>query len=351
MKKLNEGEKKSPLALIICHPQLVPSKKNLSLVHSKKRECKTEHDVARALIGLGYRVKFCGLQKSLRPLRKSVEAERPEIVFNLCEELLGQANLEALVVRYLELSGLRFTGCGFLGLLLCRQKSVTQWTLQSLGFSVPKFIVGKNLSELEVQKDKAKLPAIVKYAAEDGSLSIGQSSYVGSWAQARKRIQKLKDLNFGRTDGRLMVEEFIEGREFHVTVIKAKRRLLVFRPIETVFARARHPQATISTQRVKWDLGFRRKKKIFLRPLQKSEIALEQRLKRYCAKVFQALELTGYARMDLRLDPDGNLFVIDVNPNPDVARGHEMSENLRLSGFKYREMISLLVESATSVGR
>jgi D-alanine-D-alanine ligase len=277
--------------------------------------------------------------------------ERPEIVFNLCEELFGQANLEALVVRYLELSGLRFTGCGFFGLLLCRQKSVTQWALQSQGFAVPKFIVGKNLSELEAQKHKVKLPAIVKYAAEDGSLSIGQSSYVGSWAQARKRIRKLKELNFGRTDGRLMIEEFIEGREFHVTVVQTKKRLQVFRPIETVFVRARHPRATISTHRVKWDLGYRRRKKIFLRPLAKTEKKLEGKLKRYCARVFHALELTGYARMDLRLDPCGNLYVIDVNPNPDVARGHEMSENLRLSGFNYREMIALLVESATSVGR
>ena len=118
----------------------------------------------------------------------------------------------------------------------------------------------------------------------------------------------------------------------------------VFQPIETVFTRAKKPSETIATEKMKWDLKLRRKKKVVLRSLSlDAEPWLYKQLHTLTRKVYKALSMKGFARIDVRVDEYGRCFVIDVNPNPDLGQGFETAEILRASGYNYTDMIELAV--------
>src|SRR5690606_689424 len=111
----------------------------------------------------------------------------------------------------------------------------------------------------------------------------------------------------------ILVEEFVSGREFCVGVFWSRGKYLVMEPAETVFTRARSDAERIITENLKWNLKLRKKKRIVMRAV--SDQKLKQKIIKVAESACRALGIDGYARLDLRLDSDGNPLVIDVNPN------------------------------------
>lgn len=333
--------------LLVCHPHLIPPTKGLSArsarTNSYGASWKTEYDVSRALHKLGHTVEFCGIQESFEPLRNLAKQKKFDVAFNLLEEFAGQASFEALLVQELQDLKIPYTGCGFRPLLACRQKVTCKWLLKHQNILTPNFALVRDLRKTKSAFRKIFFPAIVKPADEDASLGIRKSSLVKNRQQAKRELSRLRQIY----SGKILMERFISGREFHVTVMRSSTRVLAFRPIETVFLRAKGFADTIATENAKWNLQYRRKNKIVIRPLGISEKKLEQKLRAEARKAVMALGIDGYARLDFRMDSKGRLFVIDVNPNPDVGQGYEMAENLRVSGISYLNMIEMLLKQAT----
>lgn len=326
--------------LIACHPDFLPPK-SATYKASHKAVWKTEYDVKRALTKLGHSVEYGPISTSLEAFDKYFKEYQPDLVFNLLEEFNGETDLEFHIVNYLEKQNIPYSGCGWEGLLLARRKAASKYILKHKKLLTPNFNIIYDVRRSKTKLRKVFFPAIVKYANEDASLGINKSSLVKDYTQAIKQIKKMNDIK----NAPILVERFIEGREFHMAVFSGSgKNVQVFKPIETVFTRAKKLSETIATEQIKWNLKLRRKKKVVLRPIKtEKEAWLEKELIKVAKKAYKALYLKGFARFDVRVDQKNRIYIIDVNPNPDLGQGFETDEILRSSGYSYTELINMAI--------
>jgi D-alanine-D-alanine ligase len=139
-----------------------------------------------------------------------------------------------------------------------------------------------------------------------------------------------------------LIESYIEGRELYVGVLGNDR--LTALPIwELSFEKMPEASRKIATERLKWSLTYQKKHGIVSGPAKELADPLAQRIQKLCKRVYSVLCLSGYARIDLRLTPDGEVYVIEANPNPQIARGEDFAESARLAGLEYGTLLSRIV--------
>jgi len=260
----------------------------------------------------------------------------PKLVFNLTEWFDGDRRLDAAIAALLEILQLRYTGSGPHGLQLCRDKALSKQIVGQLGIAVPRYFT--SIGRLPVRLSEWPSRLLVKPQFGDGSDAIGKVSLVATADELRRRIHAL----CRRGSGPVICEEFIPGRDIYVPLIGNPARVLP--PIEMVIG-SKHPAAPhFATYRIKtddryagrWRISYRRA--VLGRPLL-AAIAAASR------KIFHALELRDYARLDFRLTPDGRLFFIEANPNPDLSP-HTFGRNTCLAGIDHAGLILDIVAAA-----
>src|SRR5579864_5405942 len=294
-------------ALVVVHASLVPPE-NLE-GHSEKEieEWRTEYDVTTTLRKSGHDVRVTGVLDSLTELRSAIADWKPDVVFNLLEEFNGIVTYDQHVVAFLELMRQPYTGCNPRGLLLSRDKSLCKQLLAFHRIPTPQFALFRRGARSHVPR-KLRFPLFVKSTVEDASLGIAQASVVEDAAKLKERIEFVHQ----QVGSDALVEEYIEGRELYVGVLGNERltRLPVW---EMVFGSLPESLAAIATRKVKWDKQYQQKYSITTRAaedLPPAELALLDKLSR---RIYRALGLSGYARMDFRVRPDGQVYVLEAN--------------------------------------
>ncbi len=144
------------------------------------------------------------------------------------------------------------------------------------------------------------------------------------------------------TETDALVESYIEGRELYVGVI-GNRQLKVFPIWEMVFENARPGDPVIATSRVKWDTAHQKKLGVKTHKAKGLSPEVENKIIRTCKRVYKALSLSGYARIDLRLREDGQVFVIEANPNPNLSFGEDFAESAESIGIGYEELLQKII--------
>jgi D-alanine-D-alanine ligase len=139
-----------------------------------------------------------------------------------------------------------------------------------------------------------------------------------------------------------IVEHYVDGRELYVGVV-GNRRLQTFPVWEMVFSKMPDDLARIATARVKWDPEYQKKHGIDTRAAKDLSPATQQRISNICKRVFRALNMSGYARMDLRLRPDGRVSVLEANANPNLEYGEDFAESAELAGVKYESLLQRII--------
>jgi D-alanine-D-alanine ligase len=300
-------------------------------------KCQTEYDVKKALISLGHEVQVVGVHDDLGPIRKLIEQWQPHIVFNLLEDFAGNSAFDYYVVSYLEMLGMPYTGCNPRGLLLARDKALSKKILSYHHIDVPDFMVfpyRRRVGRLR----KLAFPMIVKSLIEEGSVGIAQASHVENEKELRERVAMLQE----KTRGDVIAEQYIHGREFYVTVV-GNQRLEVLPIRELVFDKVDEHLPKMATYKVKWDADYRERwgiHYVFARPL---PAGVAERITRLCKRIYRVLDLDGYARIDLRLTPEGDLYVLEANPNPAMASNDECAFSAEKAGMSYPEFIQRVV--------
>jgi D-alanine-D-alanine ligase len=327
--------------LMLVHHQLVPPEKPpaADVVHAIWR---TEYDVAQAIVGLGHELKIVGVEGELKVIREVVEYWKPHLVFNLLEEFDGIAVYDQNVVSYLELLKLPYTGCNPQGLILSRNKALAKKILAFHRIPVPKFVtypIGKK----RIGLPKFGFPMIVKSLTEEASLGISQASVVYTHEKLRERVRFVHQAV--ETDA--MVEQFIEGRELYVGVL-GNFRIQLFPIWELKFSEPDSLQHNIATAKVKWDPKYQKKHNITSGKAEALGSELETKIFSLCKRTYQVLGLSGYARIDLRLDARGIPFILEANPNPDISRQEDFSQAAKVGGLKYEELISKIISLGLS---
>ena len=298
---------------------------------------RTEHDVLRTLSELGHDVHLLGVGGELNPIRRAVREYKPEVSFNLLERFGEVVHWDQNVVAYLELQQMKYTGCSARGLLLGRDKALTKKLLSFHRIGVADFAIAARNRRFRRPKRLA-FPLFVKPLALDASIGISQASVVESEEKLAERIAFVHE-SVG-TDA--LVERYIEGRELYVGIL-GNHRLTALPIWELSFERMPEDARKIATERLKWSLSYQRRHGIASGPARDLPPALEARIQRLCKRVYGILYLNGYARIDLRLTESGEVYVIEANPNPQIARGEDFAESARAVGIEYGPLLQRIV--------
>jgi D-alanine-D-alanine ligase len=308
----------------------------------KHDEPEMEYQIADALRARGHEVVLVGVRNDLQYLVQCLEEIRPDLVFNAVEAFHGNPGLEYMVPGILEAEGYRYTGSPPLALLVSRNKAMSKKVLAYHGIRVPGFVTWRPGETLTIP-DTLRYPLIVKPLQSDASAGIAQASVVQDRAALADRVAMMHE----RFDQPAIAEEFVDGRELYVSIIGNGQDFDILPITEMVFDKRRtRPEERIATQSAKWDEEYRARKgirNVFARPLAR---AARARIKEICRTAFRALWLRDYARLDLRLAPDGHVWVLEANANPFISYGHDMANAAEKAGMDYYEFIQRLVDEA-----
>ncbi len=283
-----------------------------------------------------------GVSDDLMPIRRSVDGWKPHALFNLLMEFQDVGAYQAHVVNYLELLNVRFTGCNALGIQLSRDKALAKKILRFHRVPTASFAVFPRGRGVRVGRG-LRFPLIVKSVEEEASLGISQASVVNDEAKLRERVEFVHD-TVG-TD--VIAEEYIEGRELTVSLI-GNERVSTFPIWELFFDNLPEGTLPIATARVKWNLAYQRKLGVRTGPAKGLTPELESRIVRMAKRVYRSLELSGYARLDLRLTADNEIYVIEANATPDVADDEDFALSARKGGMTYPKLLQRILQLGMS---
>lgn len=330
--------------LVLMHEDLVPPEDISGMSTSEVMPFATEYDVVTAMHWLGHEVIKLGVHDELAPLRRALKEVKPHVVFNLLEEFHGEAVFDQHMVSYLELQRAAYTGCNPRGLVLGRDKALSKKILHYHRIRCPRFAVFPQGRRVR-RPAKLPFPLIVKSLVEEGSTGISEASVVNSDDKLRERVSFIHR-SVG-TDA--IAEEFIDGREVYAGVM-GNHRLTVLPPWELLIGDLRSDAPRIATRRVKFDVEFQAKYNIEIGPANFDD-ALLVRYQAVAKRIYRALGLSGYARIDFRLTPSGELYFLEANPNPDIARGEEFSSAAKATGVEYEALMQKILNLGMAHGR
>ena len=298
---------------------------------------KTEFDVASTLEDIGHDVRKLGVKDDLGLIRQAIDDFQPHIAFNLMEAFHEVGVFDMNVVSYLELLRLPYTGCNPRGMVLSRDKALSKKLMAYHRIRVPDFTVFKRGLAIKRPR-KLKFPVIVKSLTQEASIGISQASVVEDDSKLRERVQFVHE-SIG-TDA--IAERFIDGRELYVGVA-GNERLQVFPIWEINLSKLPDGAHRIATDRVKWNVEYQKKHKIETNAATDLSEILSEQIQRVSKRVYRALEMSGYARMDFRLDAHGNFFVMEANANPQLAFGEDFAESAERAGISYEELLQRIL--------
>tara|TARA_B110000014_G_scaffold264430_1_gene265923 strand:+ start:6579 stop:7601 length:1023 start_codon:yes stop_codon:yes gene_type:complete len=298
---------------------------------------KTEFDVASTLEDIGHDVRKLGVKDDLGLIRQAIDDFQPHIAFNLMEAFHEVGVFDMNVVSYLELLRLPYTGCNPRGMVLSRDKALSKKLMAYHRIRVPEFTVFKRGLAIKRPR-KLKFPVIVKSLTQEASIGISQASVVEDDSKLRERVQFVHE-SIG-TDA--IAERFIDGRELYVGVA-GNERLQVFPIWEINLSKLPDGAHRIATDRVKWNVEYQKKHKIETNAATDLSEILSEQIQRVSKRVYRALEMSGYARMDFRLDAHGNFFVMEANANPQLAFGEDFAESAERAGISYEDLLQRIL--------
>ncbi len=325
--------------LMITHEALVPS--DLALLETSE-ESVTEYHVYATLQNLGHHVRLMGIGDQLTELRDAIRDWRPHVIFNLMEQFAGIVSYDYYVVAFLELMRQRYTGCNPRGLMLSRDKVLAKQVLAWHRIATPAFAYmpfGKRFREPR----RLKFPLFVKSATEDASMGIAQASIVDDMQALRERVEFIHE----QVQSDALVEEYIEGREIYVGVI-GNTQLTTFPAWEMNFGTLADVHAGIATRKVKWDRKYQTKHGITTGLAPDLSPAQTDRLSRVAKRIYRALHMNGFARMDFRMRADGSVFLLEANANPNLTRGEDLAESAETAGVSYDALLMRIVNLGLS---
>ncbi|MCB0272159.1 MAG: ATP-grasp domain-containing protein [Bdellovibrionales bacterium] len=327
--------------LVLVHEDLVPPE-NLTKNVQAKPEWKTEYDIVQALQKLGHEVHVLGVLSDIDKIRGVLFSFKPHIVFNLLEEFDENIHYDQHIVSYLELKKYPYTGCNPRGLTLARDKALSKKILSYHRIKVPKFQVFPKNQKVSKQKT-LNYPMIVKSLVEEASTGISQASVVNNFEDLVSRVQYIHE----KFDTDAIAEQYIKGREFYVGIM-GNKRLQILPVWELKLENIPTSSKKFATERVKWDEKYRKKygiESVLAKGLDPKEI---DRIQSICKKAYKVLGLNGYARIDIRYTSDQEIYIIEANPNPGIAKDDEFPDSAKKLGIGYKSMIAKILSLGLS---
>ncbi|PZR74611.1 MAG: hypothetical protein DLM73_07465 [Chthoniobacterales bacterium] len=310
----------------------------------KTEDWKTEKDVFAALGTLGHTAEHLAIFDDLDLVRQKLENFAPDVIFNLADQFKNNRGFDQNIVSLLEMQGVPFTGCGATGLVLCKHKGISKKILGYHHIHVPNFVViprGQRIARLK----RPKFPLLVKPVKEEASYGISQASFVESDEQFKERVAFIHE----KHDADVIAEEYIEGRELYVALM-GNLRPAVFPIRELVFREVPPNEPRIATYRAKWDEEYRKRWGL-QNQFAELDPALVAQIEQTCRRIYSLLTIEGYARIDLRLTANNEVYFIEANPNPILAADEDFALSAEKAGLGYPQLIDKIIRNGMKTAR
>jgi D-alanine-D-alanine ligase len=329
---------KNPLRIIVLlHESLIPPETLNGVEDKEKQPWRTEYDVITTLKSLGHEVRPVGLHGDLSVIAKALEEFKPHIAFNVLEEFDGYATFDQHVVSYLELMRQPYTGCNPRGLTICHDKALTKKILAYHRIHVPGFHVFPMKAKSVKRPARLKFPLLVKSVTEEGSAGISQASIVTDDEKLAERVAFIHR----QTNSDAIAEQYIEGRELYVAVL-GNQNLQAFAPWELILKNLPDGHANIATGRMKWNKEYQQKIGLVTEAA-KLPPEVKKKVERLSKRIYRLLGLSGYARLDYRMKENGEVYLLEANPNPQIAMNEDFADSAAHSGLAYKPLIQKIV--------
>ena len=304
-----------------------------------KREKEDREEIFEALEKLGHQPFYHVLDGGL-PSLHAVAKCGADLIFNLTEAFAGDDTKEMNVAAYLDLLGLPFTGAGPHATFLAQDKATAKKMFAFHGIRTPYFATAYR-GRIDHAHD-ISFPLIVKPLLEDGSIGIDSESVVSSVKELMERVEYLQN----EFDSPAIIEEYIEGREIYAAILGSYEHAHALPLVELDLSRLPKGTPKIAS----WDVKFEKDTEVH--KLTKSAVAEdldEETVSRLCETAlaaYRAVKLRDYGRIDMRLSPKGDVYVIEANPNPWLSSKHEFAMAAKASGLSYTQLIGEIVDLA-----
>ncbi len=309
-----------------------------------RKDQKDNLDQARMVVdiltGLGFEVNMVAAALDLESLSRQLDMLKPDLVFNLVEEVQGKGAFIHLPLAVLESMDIACTGNGHLAMVMASSKLLAKKIMQAHNILTPQWLPSSGLTG----KNSIQGSHIVKSVWEHGSLGLGGTSVVKEFCPAKitKKINKLKQ----KYGGDWFVEAYIPGRELNVSILETKQGPAVLPVAEIAFEEMPRRLARIVDYRAKWDdesISARATKRQF--EFEAGDDSLLARVKNIALKCWDVFDLSGYARVDFRVDPENIPYVLEINTNPCLSLDSGFMSAAGQAGISPVEVISTIVQA------
>ena len=288
---------------------------------------------------LGHQCFVMAIHDEILTVMHWLQEIRPDVVFNLCESVYGNTCWEMNIPALLDLFRISYTGSSPLTLGLCQDKGKVKDILQSQGILTPRY----KMFDRGVGPVKGNIfPIIVKPLHEDGSLGISKESVVFDNEALSRQIQYVIE----KYHQPALVEEFIDGRELNAGLLESDGKVGVLPISEIDYSEFPEGVPKICGYEAKWmadSIEYQKSKPICPAPL---EWVMKKRVEHIAVKAFKLFGCRDYARVDIRIDRNGKIYVLEVNPNPDISPESGMTRAIKVQGMTYEDFIGALLERA-----
>ena len=292
--------------------------------------------VEEALITLGHEAVRIPFTRDLARFTGSIREKRIEAVFNLCETVDEDPTLAGHPAAVLEVAGIAFTGSPSHAITTTTDKVTAKRLLRAMGLSTPDYMIYPGSGHFNVSC--LRFPVIIKPRFEDASIGIDQESVCTSETELKGAVG-----DFFARFGTLLIEEYIEGREFNVSLF-GYPDLAVLPPAEIDFSRLPGHLHRIVGYRAKWDttsIEYEATPRVFPKNLPAGLAGELAAVARQCAHLFG---LRDYGRVDVRVDDRGRIYVLEVNANPCLTPDAGFASACREADMPYAAMVDGLVQ-------
>ncbi len=295
--------------------------------------------LAKRITKSGIQAYPLNIKDDLQLLIDDIKKNRPDVIFNFVELYKDNSRLEMNFVGLYELLGIPYTGAPPMALANCQNKVFAKRLLNSAGIRTPNFSLIKKRSKS--YHNNLKFPIIVKPAFEDASVGIENESIVQTPKQLKERIEYV--LNYFVQP--VLLEEFIDGRELNVAVLGDKEPVVL--PISEIdFSEMPDNLFNIVSYQAKWDPMHEAYHKTIPHCPACLPKRIENKTKEIATKAFKTMGCRDYARVDMRLSNENELYVLEVNPNPDLTESAGFMRSAETAGLTYEETLEKILELA-----
>jgi D-alanine-D-alanine ligase len=293
------------------------------------------HGIKESLENQGHRI---FLIKGTENFPQNLRNKKIEFVFNVCERFRGSSLFEPHVAGLLEISGIPFTGSGFLTLSLCNNKVRSKEILTAYKIPTPKYQVF--CSPKEKLDSSLRFPLIVKPKQQENSIGITKDSIVYDERSLKKRVKYVHS----KFNEEVLVEEFIKGSDIEVGIVGNGDDLFFLPTAKVSYKKLSDVKDDkIFCYESKWDPKSENYGDYVKANLPKNT---DKRLRKLAKRIYEVFGIRDYGRVDFRLTKNNKPYVIEVTANPGLSRVSSTPEAAEWAGMLYEELINKIFQSA-----